>query len=203
MVATTTIRLSLLSLLAAAPIFLLYPHTRMKNPHSLSTTSLSSPHSIASVADGVLHTRVVIFVPNKLDSVKRRENFCRQFVRESWRPDQAVLLFILGTKAGKQLEIDLPRNAHEFQGTMHAKMPCFLSFMYRSHLPSCIGRLRWRSPVMKELTIAIALVLLQPYASMHVRACACHASPPSCRCVLGIQPADVCWEFSLRMKFEF
>jgi hypothetical protein len=65
-----------------------------------------------------LQTRVVMFVPSKQDSAGRRSNIWRQFMREKWKSSDAVLLFILGTKAGSKLELDLPHSAKELPGTV-------------------------------------------------------------------------------------
>jgi Glycosyltransferase 61/Nucleotide-diphospho-sugar transferase/Galactosyltransferase len=61
-----------------------------------------------SKPEGKIKTDVVILVPSVVTWEDRREPQHRRFAQEGWKPEQAVLIFILGSKTGKDLseEID-------------------------------------------------------------------------------------------------
>ena len=58
--------------------------------------------------------------------VQDRRGFVhRQFVREGWRADQAVLIFVLGTKTGERLESDIDTSSvRRLDGARYIFTPC-------------------------------------------------------------------------------
>ena len=50
-----------------------------------------------------IKTDVVIIVPSVIAWEERRQSQHNQFAKENWRPEQAILIFILGTRAGRGL----------------------------------------------------------------------------------------------------
>ena len=60
---------------------------------------------------GRFKTEVVMFVPTPVPWEERRRQVHRQFEREGWAPDKAVLLFVIGTRAGDMLRDALDSSA--------------------------------------------------------------------------------------------
>ena len=52
-------------------------------------------------------TRIVVFIPTKISSKKRRIPVNRQFAKENWSSSDVVIIWIIGTKSGKVLEKEL------------------------------------------------------------------------------------------------
>lgn len=55
-------------------------------------------------------TKVVVFIPTTIQSVRRRHFVNRQFAKEAWRREDVVVFWVLGSKTGKRLELDLQAN---------------------------------------------------------------------------------------------
>ena len=56
---------------------------------------------------------VVMFVPTPIQWGDRRRPVLKQFLRDQWTNRQAILIFVLGTKTGERLELDLDTSAVE------------------------------------------------------------------------------------------
>lgn len=70
--------------------------------------SLKATRSLASLRRE--KTKVVVFIPTSIQSSRRRFFVNRQFAVENWKRNDVIIFWVLGSKDGKQLELDLSTN---------------------------------------------------------------------------------------------
>ncbi len=66
-----------------------------------------------------------MFVPTPIDAVRKRARVYRQFLRERWNSSDAIIVFVVGSKAGPRLEEDL--NMTSIVAEQSAGIPIFVS----------------------------------------------------------------------------
>lgn len=52
-------------------------------------------------------TKVIIFIPTPISSSKRRIPLHKQFIREGWQSTEVILFFVVGSKTGPRVELDI------------------------------------------------------------------------------------------------